>query len=167
MNKQHLEEPRIPRLTNLLDKAPKIRLMSIPFGYDIRILGNTISIMSLFPPKSYGERHLSRADILLKIKTAEQDAQQILFEAQEKQKNIVSSARKEAVDMVQKAEAKLREEHNSALSSERDRVAGLRNELLKKGKEEATAIDKRSDELVKKAKIHLKSLFERTIDATS
>lgn len=123
--------------------------------------------MSLFPPKSYGERHLSRAEILLKIKDAEQDAQQILFEAQERQKNIVSSARKEAVDMLLSAEANLREEHNSALSSERDRVTGLRNELLKKGKEEAAAIDKKSSELVKRAKIHLKSLFERTIDATS
>ncbi|HUV25051.1 MAG TPA: hypothetical protein VMW26_06455 [Methanomassiliicoccales archaeon] len=110
---------------------------------------------------------MSRAEILLKIKDAEQDAQQILFKAQERQKNIVSSARKEAVDMLLSAEANLREEHNSALSSERDRVTGLRNELLKKGKEEAAAIDKKSSELVKRAKIHLKSLFERTIDATS
>lgn len=141
--------------------------MSILFGYDFRILGNTISIMSIFPPKSYGERQLSRAEILLQIKNAEKDAQQILLEAQEKQKSIVASARKEAIELMQVAEDDLREEQSTALSSERDRVAGLRDELLKKGKEEASAIEKRSGELVKKAKIHLKSLFERTIDATS
>ena len=110
---------------------------------------------------------MNRADILLQIKNVENEAQKIILEAQEKQKNIVSSARKEAVDRIQKAEEKLRGEYGVAVSSEKDRVSGLRNELLRKGKEEALAIDKKSDELVKKAKIHLKSLFERTIDAAS
>lgn len=110
---------------------------------------------------------MSRAEILLQIKDAEKEAQKILFDAQERQKTIISSSRKEAVDKLQKAEESLREEYANALSSERERVAGLRDELLKKGQEEASTIGKRSDELIIKAKIHIKSLFERTLDATS
>ena len=110
---------------------------------------------------------MNRADILLQIKDAEKEAQKILLDAQERQKIITSTARKEAADGLRNAEEALREEYAAITSSERERVVGLRDELLMKGREGASAIEKNSAERIKKAKIYLESLFERTIDATS
>lgn len=68
---------------------------------------------------------------------------------------------------VQEAEEKLREDFSKALSAEKDRVAALREELLRKGRAEAAEIERKAQERIRQAKIHLKSLFERTIDAAA
>jgi V/A-type H+/Na+-transporting ATPase subunit G/H len=138
-----------------------------PLDYDFHILGNTISIERIFPRRPYGERHLSRAEILLQVKSAEEEAQQILKRARDEEKALASSARKEAVRRVQEAEERLQEEFNSALSAEKERVASLREELIGKGQAEASSIERMAEECVQRAKIHLKSLFERTVDVTT
>jgi len=135
--------------------------------YDFHILGNTISIERIFHGTPCGERHLSRAEILLQVKNAEEEAQQILKRARDEEKALASSARKEAVRRVQEAEERLQEEFNSALSAEKDRVASLREELIRKGQAEASSIERMAEERIQKAKIHLKSLFERIVDVAA
>jgi V/A-type H+-transporting ATPase subunit G/H len=110
---------------------------------------------------------VSRAETLLKIKEAESKAQEIIRQAEEQQKAIVSSARKDAIRMMQEADDNMKAEFDAALASEKAKIASQRSEALRKGKEEADQLKFKASKNVQKAKNHLKERFERTVDATS
>jgi len=110
---------------------------------------------------------VGKADALSQIKEAEAKAKKTLEEAEERQKAIISSARREAVDKLQAAERDLRAKREAALDSERKALAAKRDELLRKGNEEAAAIEAKAAERVPKAKTTIKQYFERAFDAAA
>ena len=110
---------------------------------------------------------MSRAETLLKIKEAEAKAKEIITEAEEKQNAIATSARRDAVRMVQDADDRMKAEYDSAFAQEKARIATQREGLLRKGREEAERLKSKAAGNVPKAKAQLKDRFERTIDASS
>ena len=110
---------------------------------------------------------MGKADALSQIKEAEAKAKKTLVEAEEKQKAIISSARREAVDKLQAAERDLRAKREAALDKERKALAANRDELLRKGNEEAAAIEAKAVERIPKAKNTIKQYFERAFDAAA
>ena len=110
---------------------------------------------------------MGKADALSQIKEAEAKAKKTLEEADDKQKSIVASARREAVDKLQAAERDLRAKREAVLSQERKVLAGKRDELLRKGNGEAAVIESKAAERVPRAKTTIKQYFERAFDAAT
>lgn len=110
---------------------------------------------------------MGKADTLSQIKDAEAKAKKIIEEAEDKQRAIVASARREAVDKLQVAEKDLRAKNEAALAQERKALAAQRDELLRKGNEEAAKIEGKAKERIPKAKTTIKQNFERTLDAAT
>ncbi|TFG56230.1 MAG: hypothetical protein E4H30_04930 [Methanomassiliicoccus sp.] len=110
---------------------------------------------------------MNRSDILLQVKDAEAKAQQIVKEAEEKQRNIISTARKEAAARVNEADEKLRTEFDARFAKERESIAAERQTYLNKGKEEAAAIKAKADTKIPGVITHLMQSFERTLDVAA
>jgi len=110
---------------------------------------------------------VSRADALLKVKEAESKAETIIKDAEEQQKVIISSAKREAARTIHDAEGNMKAESDAAFAREKATISSQREEIIKKGKEEAGRITTKASVNVPKAKIHLKERFERALDATS
>jgi V/A-type H+-transporting ATPase subunit G/H len=110
---------------------------------------------------------VNRSDILLQVKDAESKAQQTVREAEEKQRAIITSARREAAARVKEAEEKLRAEHEARFAKERESIASERQAYLNKGKEEAAAVKAKADAKVPAAITHLMQSFERTLDVAA
>ncbi|MCU0861371.1 MAG: hypothetical protein MUE65_03530 [Methanomassiliicoccales archaeon] len=110
---------------------------------------------------------MSRADTLLKVKEAEVKAEKIIKEAEEQSKLTVSTAKRDAARLVQEAEVKMKADNDAAFAKEKAQISSQREEILKKGREEASKIASKASVNVPKAKNHLKERFERALDATS
>ncbi len=110
---------------------------------------------------------MGKAETLLQIRDAEVKAKQALEQADEKQRSILTAARREAVERSQKAEIDLKAKTESALAQERKALATKRDELLKKGNEDAAKIEAKAVERIPKAKLMIKENFERTLDAAT
>lgn len=110
---------------------------------------------------------MGKADALSQIKEAEAKAKRTLEEADEKQKSIVASARREAMDKLQAAERDLRAKREAVLVQERQALAAKREELLRKGNDDAAKIKSRAAERVPMAKTTIKQHFERAFDAAA
>jgi V/A-type H+-transporting ATPase subunit G/H len=106
---------------------------------------------------------VTRADTLLQIKDAEAKASQIMIEADEKQKALVAAARKDAVRKIQAAEEKQRAEFETAYAAEKAKVSSQRDDILSKGKSEASAVKGKAEQNIPKAKAQLKQAFESNI----
>lgn len=117
--------------------------------------------------KPSGERSVGKSETLLQVKDAEAKAKLLIEQADEKQRTIIAAARREAVDKVQKAEQDQRSKSESVLSQERVALASQRDELLRKGNEEAASINHKAKDRVPKAKTMIKQKFERTLDAAT
>lgn len=111
-----------------------------------------------------GEILVSRDDILLQIKRAEEEAEQIIKEAQESQRAVVVAARKQAIRVTQERDERLRAEFDSAISKERAKVASQRETILSKGKDEALRMRTQAEDRTRKVKDYLKDSFARTLD---
>lgn len=121
----------------------------------------------MFNSQLSGESLVTRAETLLEIKKAEEEAEQIVREAQEKQKMIVANARREAAQRMRESEEKLRAEFEVAVSREKNRIASQKEEILKRGREEAEKIKKLANERIPEIRLYLKNAFERAIDAAT
>jgi len=110
---------------------------------------------------------VSRDETLLQVKRAEEEAEQIIKEAQENQRAVVVAARKQAIRATQEADERLRAEFESTLSKERAKIAPQREAILSKGKDEALRTRAQAKDRTQKVKDHLKDSFARTLDATS
>lgn len=110
---------------------------------------------------------MGKAETLLQVRDAEVKAKQALEQADEKQRSILLAARREAVDRSHKAELELRSKTESALAQEKKALAAKRDELLKKGNEDAATIEAKASERIPKAKLMIKQNFERTFDAAT
>ncbi len=110
---------------------------------------------------------MTRADTLVKIKEAESKARETIAAAEEKQKAILAGARREAIRIVQEAEDKMKAEHETALAKEKQAMSEKRQQLLKKGSDDAAKLMSRAASNVPKAKAKIKEVFERTIDASA
>jgi vacuolar-type H+-ATPase subunit H len=110
---------------------------------------------------------VNRSDILLQVKDAESKAQQIVKEAEEKQRATISSARKEAATRVNEADEKLRTEFDARFAKERESIAAEKQTFLKKGTEDATSVKTKADDRVPKVITHLMQSFERTLDVAA
>lgn len=110
---------------------------------------------------------MNRSDILLQVKDAESKAQQIVKEAEEKQRAIITSARREAATRVKEADEKLKAEYDSRLAREREAIAAEKQAYLKKGTEEAAAIKAKAEANIPKVITHVMQSFERTLDAAA
>jgi V/A-type H+-transporting ATPase subunit G/H len=117
--------------------------------------------------KPSGESPVGKAETLLQVRDAEAKAKQTLEQADEKQRNILAAARREAVERSQKAEVESKAKTESALAQERKALATKKAELLQKGNEDAAKIDAKVKERVPKAKQMIKAQFERTLDAAT
>ena len=110
---------------------------------------------------------MGKAETLLQVRDAEAKAKQTLEQADEKHRNILAAARREAVERSQKAEVDLRSKTESALAQEKKALASKKAELLQSGTEEAAKTDAKAKDRVPKAKSMIKSKFERTFDAAT
>jgi vacuolar-type H+-ATPase subunit H len=106
---------------------------------------------------------VNRADTLLKIKDAEAKATQTVKDAQEKQKAIIATARRDAIKRVQDAETHMREENDKAFTNERTKVNSTKADLLNNGKEDAKQVRAKSVAKVGTIRAHLKESFEKSI----
>jgi len=110
---------------------------------------------------------VNRSDILLQVKDAESRAQQIVKEAEEKQRSIITSARREAAARVNEADEKLRAEYDAKFAKEREGIASEKQTFLNKGKEEAASVKAKADAKVPNVITHLMQSFERTLDVAA
>jgi len=110
---------------------------------------------------------VNRSDILLQVKDAESKAQQIVNEAEEKQRAIISSAKREASTRVNEADEKLRTEFDARFAKERESIANEKQTYLDKGKEDAASIKVKANERAPKVITHLMQSFERTLNVAA
>ncbi|MDD1771945.1 MAG: hypothetical protein LUQ09_03410 [Methanomassiliicoccales archaeon] len=110
---------------------------------------------------------MNRSDILLQVKDSESKAQQIVKEAEEKQRYIISSARKEAAANVNEADEKLRTDYDAKFAKERESIVAEKQSYLQKGKQEAVGIKEKAETRIPNAITHLMGSFERTLDVTA
>jgi vacuolar-type H+-ATPase subunit H len=110
---------------------------------------------------------VNRSDILLQVKDAETKAQQIVKEAEEKQRATVTSARREAATRVNEADEKLRAEYDARFAKERESIASEKQAYLNKGKEEAAAVKTKADAKIPNVITHLMKSFEGTLDVAA
>jgi vacuolar-type H+-ATPase subunit H len=110
---------------------------------------------------------VNRSDILLQVKDAEAKAQQIVKEAEEKQRATISAARRDAATRVNEADEKLRAEHDAKLAKERESIAAEKQTHLNKGREEATRVKASAETKVPNVLTHLMQSFERTLDVAA
>jgi vacuolar-type H+-ATPase subunit H len=106
---------------------------------------------------------MNRADTLLKVKEAEARAAQIVKDAQEKQKTIVSNARREAINKVRDADAKRKEEREMAISAERLKLDAIRLEQISKGNDEAKKALSVPESKALAIRSYLKESFEKSL----
>lgn len=110
---------------------------------------------------------MSRTDILVKIKNAEEAADQKVEWAHADKKVAVADARRDSVNRIQKANTDAKAKTDSAIAKELEVLGAKRQEELDKGKSEAAALEKASKKNVGKAKKFLMDEFARTLDAVS
>lgn len=110
---------------------------------------------------------MNRSDILLQVKDAESKAQQIVKEAEDKQRVTMTSARREAATRVNEADEKLRAEYDARFAKERESIASEKQAYLQKGKEEAAAVKTKAEVKVPSVITHLMQSFERTLDVAA
>jgi len=110
---------------------------------------------------------MSRADTLVRIKEAESEARGIIAAAEEKQKTILAGARRDAIRMTQDAEDKTKADHENVMAREKQAMSEKREQLLRKGSDEAAKLMSKAAGNVPKAKARIKEVFERTIDASA
>jgi vacuolar-type H+-ATPase subunit H len=110
---------------------------------------------------------MSRADTLVKIKEAESKARETIAAAEEKQKTVLAGARREAIRMMQEADDRMKAEYEAAMDKERHAMDDKRQQLLRKGSDEAAKLMSKAASNVPKAKARIKEVFERTIDASA
>jgi vacuolar-type H+-ATPase subunit H len=112
---------------------------------------------------SSGERAMTRADTLIKVKEAEAKATQLVKDSQEKQRMIVSDARREAISKIQNADAKMKEDKEKVISSEKMKLDVIKKEKLAKGNDEAKKAHSIPESKVLEIKTHLKDSFENSL----
>jgi len=110
---------------------------------------------------------VNRSDILLQVKDAESKAQQIVKEAEEKQRATITSARREAATRVNEADEKLRADYDARFAKERESIASEKQTYLSKGNEEAATIKAAAKTKVPNVITHLMQSFERTLDVAA
>jgi len=110
---------------------------------------------------------VSRAETLLRVKDAEAKAKEILAEAEDKRRSLLAAARRDAIQLVQQEEDKLRAQQDASLTKEKAAVGEARQKLLKKGSDEAARLMSSASGNVPKAKAHLKQSFERAVNASA
>jgi V/A-type H+-transporting ATPase subunit G/H len=106
---------------------------------------------------------VTRSDTLLQIKDAEVKAAQIVKDADEKHKQIVAAARREAVAKIQAAEEKQRQDYESAYAAEKSKISTQREEIIRKGNNEAQALNARAESKVNAVVDHLLAKFESSL----
>ena len=106
---------------------------------------------------------MTRSDTLLQIKDAETKAAQIVKDAEDRHKQIVAAARREAVAKIQGAEEKQRSGYDSAYSAEKAKISTQREEIIRKGTIEAQAVNARAESKVNAVVDHLLAKFEQTL----
>lgn len=130
-------------------------------------LTKAIYMNIMFNSLQSGESLVTRAETLLEIKKAEEEAEQIVREAQEKHKAMIAAARREAARRLKESEEELRVEFEAAVAREKSRIASQKEEILRRGREEAEKVKKMAAERIPQVKTYLKNAFERAIDVSA
>lgn len=108
---------------------------------------------------------MGRDETLLQVRRAEEEAEQIIKEAQESQKAIIAGARRQAIRATQEGEERLRAEFDQALSGEKAKIASQREGILARGKDDGLRVRAQATTRSKKVKDNLKDDFMRALDA--
>jgi V/A-type H+-transporting ATPase subunit G/H len=109
---------------------------------------------------------MGRDETLLQVRRAEEEAEQIIKEAQESQKAIIAAARRQAIKATQEGEERLRTEFDQTLSREKAKIASQREEILARGKDEGLRVRTQATTRADKVRDDLKDNFVRALDAT-
>ena len=110
---------------------------------------------------------MGKSETLLQVKDAESKAKQTIEQARVKEKEILSTARKEAVEKIQQADRDLKAKSASELASQKTSLASQKEGLLQKGNEDAAALEAKAVKNIPQAKMMIKQHFERTFDAAT
>jgi V/A-type H+-transporting ATPase subunit G/H len=110
---------------------------------------------------------VGKTETLLQVREAEEKAKQTLEQADEKHRNILAAARREAVEKLQTAENASRTKAEAAIAKEKKNLAVQKDELQKKGNEEASKLSVKAKDRIPQAKTYIRQHFERTFDATT
>jgi vacuolar-type H+-ATPase subunit H len=108
---------------------------------------------------------LGKAEILQKIKDAEEQVRVTIREAEERRKQLQAEGKRLALQKVEAAGADLRKKLDSETLEARKRVGAKRKELLEEGRRNADALSASARARMRDAKGFVLTEFERAVDA--
>ena len=108
---------------------------------------------------------LEKAEILQKIKEAEEQVRDTIKGAEEKRKQLQAEGKRLALQKVEAAEADLRKKLDAETLEAKKLVGAKRQELLEEGRRKADALASSARARMRDAKGFVLTEFERAVDA--
>jgi vacuolar-type H+-ATPase subunit H len=108
---------------------------------------------------------LGKADILNQIREAEMKVEASLKEAEERRKQLQAEGKRRAIERVEAAEAELKKEIDSRLSTAKTQIDARKKAVLEEGERRAEALATNAKRSTVKVKAFVLSEFERAADA--
>lgn len=108
---------------------------------------------------------LGKAEILQKIKEAEEQVRGKVKGAEEKRKQLQAEGKRLALQKVEAAESDLRKKLDAETLDARKRIGARRQELLEEGRSKADALTASARARMRDAKGFVLTEFERAVDA--
>ena len=108
---------------------------------------------------------MGKAEILNKIREAEDKVEVLVKQAEEKRKQLQSEGKRRALEKVEAAEAALAKEMDDRMASAKAAVDTRKKAVLEEGKRRAEALESNAKKAAVKVKAFVLSEFERAADA--
>lgn len=110
---------------------------------------------------------MTKAEILLQIKKAEEDAKSIVSEGKEANNTKIIRARNQAREILENAKRESIENAEQKIAQAKEQMKIHKEDMIKKGLAEAEAVKTKADKNVTKSTEFLIDKFERSIYAGS
>lgn len=108
---------------------------------------------------------MSKAEILNKIREAEDKVEVLVKQAEERRKQLQAEGKRRALEKVEAAEAALVKEMDAKQASAKAAVETRKKAVLEEGKRRAEALESNAKKAAVKVKAFVLSEFERAVDA--
>ena len=108
---------------------------------------------------------MSKAEILNKIREAEDKVEVLVKQAEERRKQLQAEGKRRALEKVETAEAALVKEMDAKVASAKAAVETRKKAVLEEGKRRAEALESNAKKAAVKVKAFVLSEFERAADA--
>jgi vacuolar-type H+-ATPase subunit H len=108
---------------------------------------------------------LGKADILNRIREAEMKVEATLGQAEERRRQLQAEGKRRTLERIEAAEAELKKEVDSRLSSAKSAIEARKKATLEEGARRAEALAANAKRSTVKVKAFVLSEFERAADA--